>query len=178
MRSLYAIAFIAGLAVTAAVAQQGAAGRASQDGPVALVGGTLIDGTGKAPVRDSVVLIRGGRIEVVGTTDSLPVPNGYETVSTEEMTVLPGLWDLHVHLMYAGHPNPRYWLDDEQRRRLAVRGERLACSLLREFATLVTPGTILRWHRELVPEMDVPTRTSAKGDRACRRPFDGSSCGW
>lgn len=87
MRSLYAIAFIAGLAVTAAVAQQGAAGRASRDGPVAL-GGTLIDGTGKAPVRDSVVLIRGGRIEVVGTTESLPVPNGYETVSTEGMTVL------------------------------------------------------------------------------------------
>ena len=27
------------------------------------------------------------------------------------MTVLPGLWDLHVHLMYAGHPNPRYWFD-------------------------------------------------------------------
>ena len=27
------------------------------------------------------------------------------------MTVLPGLWDLHVHLMYAGHPNARYWFD-------------------------------------------------------------------
>ena len=112
MRSLYAIAFIAGLAaVTAAVAQQRAAGPASEDGPVALVGGTLIDGTGKAPVRNGVVLIRGGRIEAVGTTDSLPVPDGYETVSTEGMTVLPGLWDLHVHLMYAGHPNPRYWFE-------------------------------------------------------------------
>jgi imidazolonepropionase-like amidohydrolase len=27
------------------------------------------------------------------------------------MTVLPGLWDLHVHLMYGGHPNGRYWLE-------------------------------------------------------------------
>ena len=25
------------------------------------------------------------------------------------MTVLPGLWDLHVHLIYSGHPNARYW---------------------------------------------------------------------
>ena len=25
--------------------------------------------------------------------------------------MLPGLWDLHVHLMYAGHPNARYWFD-------------------------------------------------------------------
>jgi imidazolonepropionase-like amidohydrolase len=73
------------------------------------VGGTLIDGTGGAPVRNSVVLIRGERIEQVGTVVSLPVPDGYETVSTEGLTVMPGLWDLHVHLMYAGHPDGRHW---------------------------------------------------------------------
>src|SRR5262245_1156381 len=79
--------------------------------PIALAGGTLIDGTGAAPVRNSVVLIRNERIEKVGTVESLPVPPEYEVVSTEGMTVLPGLWDLHVHLMYAGHPNSRYWFD-------------------------------------------------------------------
>ena len=77
--------------------------------PMALVGGTLIDGTGAPPVRDSVVLIRGDRIERVGTVASLPVPGEYERVSTEGMTVLPGLWDLHVHLIYSGHPNPGAW---------------------------------------------------------------------
>ena len=80
-------------------------------GPIALIGGTLIDGTGAAPVRNSVVLIRDDRIEKVGTVGSLPVPAGYEQISTDGMTVLPGLWDLHVHLMYAGHPNARYWFD-------------------------------------------------------------------
>ena len=112
MRSIYAVLVVTGLAITAAGAQQPTAATASQGGPIALVGGTLIDGTGKAPVRDSVVLIRAGRIEAVGTTDSLPVPDGYAAVSTEGMTVLPGLWDLHVHLMYAGHPNARYWLEE------------------------------------------------------------------
>ncbi len=111
MHSRRAIVCTAVLAVTVAVAPERAAGRASQDRPLALVGGSLIDGTGSAPVRDSVVLIRNGRIEAVGTADSLPVPNGYEAVSTEGMTVLPGLWDLHVHLMYAGHPNSRYWFE-------------------------------------------------------------------
>jgi imidazolonepropionase-like amidohydrolase len=110
MRWLYATVVVAALAMTAAGAQQRAAGRASQDGPIALIGGTVIDGTGKPPVRDGVVLIRAGRIEAVGTTESLPVPEGYAAVSTEGLTVLPGLWDLHVHLMYAGHPNSRYWL--------------------------------------------------------------------
>jgi imidazolonepropionase-like amidohydrolase len=32
-------------------------------------------------------------------------------VSTEGLTVLPGLWDLHVHLMYGGHPDSRHWFD-------------------------------------------------------------------
>jgi imidazolonepropionase-like amidohydrolase len=77
--------------------------------PLALVGGALIDGTGAAPVRDSVILIRGNRIERVGTVASLPVPGEYEQISTEGMTVLPGLWDLHVHLIYSGHPNPSAW---------------------------------------------------------------------
>ena len=77
--------------------------------PIALVGGTLIDGTGAAPVRNSVVLIRGDRIERVGTITTLPVPGEYEQISTEGMTVLPGLWDLHVHLIYSGHPNPGAW---------------------------------------------------------------------
>ncbi len=77
--------------------------------PLALVGGTLIDGGPGEPVRNSVVLIRGDRVEKVGTVASLPVPAGYERISTEGMTVLPGLWDMHVHLMYSGHPNAGYW---------------------------------------------------------------------
>jgi len=77
--------------------------------PVALVGGTLIDGTGAAPVRNSVILIRGDRIERLATVGAVPVPAEYEQISTEGMTVLPGLWDMHVHLIYSGHPNPGSW---------------------------------------------------------------------
>ena len=94
-----------------AVARQGAPGLSTPGGPLALVGGTLIDGTGSAPIRNSVVLIRGQRIERVGTVESLPVPAGYQRVSTDGLTVLPGLWDLHVHLMYAGHPDSRHWFE-------------------------------------------------------------------
>ena len=105
-----ALVIIASVAVTVA-AQQPATRRSSQGRPLALVGGTLIDGTGQATLRNSVVLIRGERIEKIGTTDSLPVPRDYEVTSTEGLTVLPGLWDLHVHLMYAGHPDVRHWFD-------------------------------------------------------------------
>ena len=75
----------------------------------ALVGGTLIDGYRGTPLQNSVILVRGERIQKVGTVDSLPVPAGARVVSTEGMTVLPGLWDAHVHLMINGHAFYKYW---------------------------------------------------------------------
>jgi imidazolonepropionase-like amidohydrolase len=75
----------------------------------ALVGGTLIDGFGGPPVRNSVVLIEGSKILRVGQAGSVAVPPGAEVISTEGMTVLPGLWDMHVHLMLLGHANYDHW---------------------------------------------------------------------
>lgn len=76
---------------------------------VALVGGSLIDGFSPRPIADSVVLIEGERILAVGSIDTLPIPEGAEVVSTEGMTVLPGLWDMHVHLMINGHADYDHW---------------------------------------------------------------------
>lgn len=75
----------------------------------ALVGGTLIDGFGGEPLRNSVILIESGKITKVGQVATLPVPAGTEIISTEGMTVLPGLWDMHVHLMINGHADYAYW---------------------------------------------------------------------
>ena len=44
----------------------------------------------------------------------------------------------------------RLRLTDDQRRRLAVKGQRLGRRVLRQVATIVTPDTILRWHRWLI----------------------------
>lgn len=76
---------------------------------LALVGGTLVDGTLADPIRDSVVLVEGERIVAVGTVDTLPIPADATVVSTEGMTVLPGLWDMHVHLMINGHADYEHW---------------------------------------------------------------------
>jgi imidazolonepropionase-like amidohydrolase len=75
----------------------------------ALVGGTLIDGYGGRPIRNSVVIIEGERITAVGTVDTLPVPSGAEVIATDGMSVLPGLWDMHVHLMLSGHGDYAHW---------------------------------------------------------------------
>jgi imidazolonepropionase-like amidohydrolase len=75
----------------------------------ALVGGTLVDGFAGPPIQNSVILIDGERITAVGQVGALAVPPGAEVISTEGMTVLPGLWDMHVHTMIVGHADYDHW---------------------------------------------------------------------
>ncbi len=75
----------------------------------ALVGGTLIDGFGGEPIENSVIIIEGERIKAIGQVGSLAIPADAEVISTEGMSVLPGLWDMHVHLMINGHSNYEHW---------------------------------------------------------------------
>ncbi len=75
----------------------------------ALVGGTLIDGFGSDPIKNSVIIIEGQKIKNVGTKGNITIPANAEIISTEGMTVLPGLWDMHVHTMINGHADYAYW---------------------------------------------------------------------
>lgn len=65
----------------------------------ALRAGTLIDGSGGAPVANAVILVQGGRITAVGP--NVPVPAGAAVIDLSGWTVLPGFVDAHVHL--TGH---------------------------------------------------------------------------
>ena len=75
----------------------------------ALVGGTLIDGFGGVPIQNSVVIIDGDKIISVGHQGNTDIPSNAEIISTEGRSVLPGLWDMHVHLMINGHADYAHW---------------------------------------------------------------------
>lgn len=64
---------------------------------VAIVGGTLIDGTGRAPIPDAVVVIEGQRIIAAGARAKVEIPQGARTISAAGKFILPGLIDNHVH---------------------------------------------------------------------------------
>jgi len=81
----------------------------SQSQTKALVGGTLIDGFGGKPLQNSVIIIEGERIKAIGTVGNIEIPKGSEVISTEGMSVMPGLWDMHVHLYINGHSNYTHW---------------------------------------------------------------------
>jgi imidazolonepropionase-like amidohydrolase len=62
----------------------------------AIRAGTLIDGTGAAPVKNAVILIQGERITAVGA--DVRIPGGATVIDLSGYTVLPGFIDAHVHL--------------------------------------------------------------------------------
>jgi imidazolonepropionase-like amidohydrolase len=75
--------------------------------PRALVGATLVDGTGADPVRDAVVLVRNGQIDCAGPRAACPVPDGVDTVDLKGHWITPGLIDAHVHFSQTGWADGR-----------------------------------------------------------------------
>jgi len=68
-----------------------------QRGVLAITGATLIDGTNRPPVRDSVILVEDGRIRAVGSQADVKIPAGARRFDARGKFVLPGLWDSHAH---------------------------------------------------------------------------------
>ena len=70
--------------------------------PRAIVGGTLIDGTGRPPVKDSVVVVKDGWIIAAGKRGEVKILDGAELIDVSRKTVLPGLIDAHHHFLGMG----------------------------------------------------------------------------
>ncbi|MGD2130678.1 MAG: amidohydrolase family protein [Lysobacterales bacterium] len=73
------------------------------DVPVAVVGGMLLDGNAAEPIHHSVVVFKNGRITMVGTRDSVAVPENAVVIDAGGRTVMPGLIDAHIHIDLFGH---------------------------------------------------------------------------
>jgi imidazolonepropionase-like amidohydrolase len=69
----------------------------NRKGGVAFTGATLIDGTGAAPVADSVVVVEGSRIIAAGPRAKVKIPKSATVIDVHGKTLLPGLWDMHAH---------------------------------------------------------------------------------
>ena len=70
----------------------------------ALVGATVIDGTGKS-IPNGVIVVHGDRIACVGTAAQCAVPGGASRVDVTGKFITPGLVDAHVHFSQTG------WVD-------------------------------------------------------------------
>ncbi len=72
--------------------------RTPHEEKVALVGATLVDGTGRAAIPDATVIIADGLIVAAGPSATARVPLDTKSFDVRGKTIVPGLWDMHAHL--------------------------------------------------------------------------------
>lgn len=74
------------------------AASAASSASLAIIHVTVIDATGRAPQANQTILIEGRRITAVGPSSSVKVPKAARTIDGAGKFLLPGFWDMHVHI--------------------------------------------------------------------------------
>lgn len=65
--------------------------------PLALIHGTLVDGTGNAPISDAALVIQGDRILAAGSAGAVKIPASAKTIDVQGAAILPGFINAHIH---------------------------------------------------------------------------------
>ena len=87
----------------------------------AIVGGTVVDLEGKAPIENAVILVEGERITAIGEAGKVKIPDGAEQIDTGGSWLIPGLMNMHVHLGLVLPGKMKAELYDESEAALALR---------------------------------------------------------
>lgn len=100
LRSLVILAAtVFGLPAAVVSQQAGAPGEPAGKGIVAIKAAQIIDGTGAAPIRNGVVLVRDNLITAVGPAASVAIPAGAKVIDLGDATLMPGFIDAHTHII-------------------------------------------------------------------------------
>jgi imidazolonepropionase-like amidohydrolase len=70
----------------------------------AIKGGTLIDGTGNEPLKNSMVIIEDSKIIEVGQVGQVRIPSGAEVIDAGGRVLMPGIIDCHTHITFPVTP--------------------------------------------------------------------------
>jgi imidazolonepropionase-like amidohydrolase len=98
-RLLIAIIALAGISATAVEPNR----------RLALVGGMLLDGYGGAPIHHAAILVENNRIVAAGPASEVVIPLGTPVIDTRGETMMPGMIELHAHLVIVGHGDYGRW---------------------------------------------------------------------
>jgi imidazolonepropionase-like amidohydrolase len=67
--------------------------------PLAITHVTVIDATGAPARADMTVVVTGDRITALGKTGTVPLPDGARVEDATGKFLIPGLWDMHTHVL-------------------------------------------------------------------------------
>ena len=114
---------------------------ANAAGTTAIVGGTVVDLEGRAPIENAVILVEGEQIAAIGKAGSVEIPDGAEQVDASGTWLIPGLMNVHVHLGLILPGKMKAELANESEAALALRMAAAAReTLLAGVTTIRLPG--------------------------------------
>jgi len=117
---------------------------------IALNNVRIIDGTGAAPLENQTIVIRGGKVDLIGPTAATTIPAGAENIDLSGYTVMPGLVGMHNHLFFPQGGSPPIYSD------MAISFPRLYLAL--GVTTIRTTGSV-------APFTDIETKKRIDGGR-------------
>jgi len=101
--------FVASLGLAAAPAATDSGQGSPAATRLALVGGMLLDGHDAPPIHHAAILIEGDRIVQAGPLREVTIPAGTRIIDTSGRTMMPGMIELHAHLVLLGHGDYGRW---------------------------------------------------------------------
>ena len=108
---------------------------------IAIVGGTLVDLNGEAPIENAVIVINGERITAIGSAADLEIPADAKQIDAKGKYLIPGLMNMHVHLGLILPGKMKAQLANESEAALALRMAHAARAVLKAgITTIRLPG--------------------------------------
>jgi imidazolonepropionase-like amidohydrolase len=137
----------------------------------AIVGGTVVDLNGNAPIENAVILIEGERIVAVGNAADISLPDAARVIDATGTWLIPGLMNMHVHLGLVLPGKMEAELANETGAELALRMAASAREILQAGVTSIrSPGN--SWPPRSPGHEDLALRKAiAKGQAAGPRIF-------
>ena len=161
---------------------------ANAAGTSAIIGGTVVDLDGNAPIKNAVIIIEGERIAAIGAAGSVEIPDGAEQVDAKGTWLIPGLMNMHVHLGLILPGKMKAELANESEAALALRMAAAARETLQAGVTTIRlPGDTAHADLALMRainkgQADGPrifssgeslTITAGHGSKGRKRNYDG-----
>jgi imidazolonepropionase-like amidohydrolase len=108
---------------------------------IAIVGGTLVDLNGEAPIENAVIVVNGERITAIGSAADVEIPADAKQIDAKGKYLIPGLMNMHVHLGLILPGKMKAQLANESEAALALRMAHAARAVLKAgITTIRLPG--------------------------------------
>ncbi|UCF96818.1 MAG: amidohydrolase family protein [Spirochaetaceae bacterium] len=141
----------------------------------ALLGATLIDGSGGPPLKDSAVVVKNARIIEVAERKVIRLREGVQTLDLTGLFLLPGLIDCHIHFIGVSGWQPIDWITESNYMEAIRAVAEVRAVLEHGFTTVRSAGSRYDLHlRRAISEGTIPgPRIRACGLGPCRSSGHG-----